>query len=102
MAPTSHTQTLGESNVFRTIQRIDVVAVSALGVVAAAVAIYDGKVANFIIGLFILGGVGLIVKAAVTAISDALVGSIEDAYDAGKDDTERRADVLDLALRRRN
>lgn len=87
---------------FRTIQRIDVVVVSVLGIVAAAVAVYDHKVANMVIGLFIVSAMYVIVKAAVAAISNVMLASIEDAYDAGKDEKERRADVLDLAMHRKS
>lgn len=87
---------------FRTIQRIDVVVVSVLGIVAAAVAVHDHKVANMVIGLFIVSAMYAIVKAAVAAISNVMLASIEDAYDAGKDEKGRRADVLDLAMHRKS
>jgi hypothetical protein len=85
-----------------TIHRIDIVVVPVLAVIATAAAIYDHKVANLVITLFALSAIRVIVKAAVKAISDVLVTTIEDAYDAGKDETERRADVLDLALHRKS
>jgi len=89
----------GENPVFRTTLRTDVAGVSVLGIATTVVSIYNGRATNLAIALFIVAAVGVMLKAAVAAISDALLKNIEDAYDAGKA-AAHRADVLDLALKR--
>jgi type IV secretory pathway VirB2 component (pilin) len=86
--------------VFRTINKTGAIAVSVVGVAATCVSILDGKVANLLIGLFVVGSVGVMLKAAVAEIGQTMLTSIEDAYDAGKEIAEHTADVLDLALKR--
>lgn len=86
---------------FHAIKRADLVSVSLIGAGTAVVAIRDGKVANLLIALFIVCAVGVMLRAAVAAISDTMLKSVEDSYDEGKKATEHKADVLELALRRK-
>lgn len=102
MALVTHTHSKrGEPTVFRTINKTATSAVAVIGVAAFAVAIYDGKVTNMLIALFIVGAVGVMLHAAVAEISDTMLKSVEDSYDEGKKATEHKADVLELALKRR-
>lgn len=87
---------------FRTINKTGAITVSVVGAAAAVVSVLDGKVANMLIGLFVVGAVGVMLKAAVAEIGETMLTSIEDAYDSGKDVAEHTADVLDMALRRRD
>lgn len=86
---------------FRTIHKIDIAALSCVGIVTSVVSIHNDKATNLVIAVFILVGMWVMLRAAIVAITDALLKVVDDAYDAGKEDTERRADVLDLAMRRK-
>lgn len=86
---------------FRTIHKIDIVALSCVGIVTTVDSIHNGKATNLVIAVFVLTGMWVMLRAAIDAIIDALLTVVDDAYDAGKDEKERRADVLDLAMRRK-
>jgi len=84
---------LGERAVFRTIQRLDVVAAVTLTGAAVVVALATEKISNLLIGAAMVACVLLGLRVILESMLDRIAN---DSYDSGKA-SERRAIVRDLA-----